>query len=282
MWSKTAEVALLVSPEEAEILIPICRTAPKQLVHLLTYAAATTQKMLHFSDLDFYATPALPAGWKAPMWLKVQLGIFAGRLYFPYHELQPIRALLEIQDDQMRDVLVTDQDAVQLEDESSSDSNAASADHESRDVRHPHEFKEAHNAKMNATKVLRFLHAWLATKSRGQDFTHTPMGYICARKPLTHDHAFFRTIDENEALRKQTRNAAVDEEEDTKAAQTEEHDNASDLADEDVDERQRLTEEELKQSEESAARDADDTESEDSRNDDDEDETDSAGFMFDE
>ncbi|KAJ9606841.1 hypothetical protein H2200_008851 [Cladophialophora chaetospira] len=270
LWSMTTEVALIVSPEEAELLIPFCRTAAKQVVHLLTYAPPVTQKMLPFGELTFYATPALPTGWSAPTWLKVQIGIFAGGLYFPFRELQPIRELLGLNDD-----LAADLDELRLEDESPSDGNQTSTDDEQH---HTDEIRQARAIKIKVTKMLRFLHAWLATRSRGQDFTHTPMGYICARKVLTQDHPFFRTVDQNEALRKETRNAMADENPQfSERTKDEEHDNASDNGDDDVDERQKLTEEEMRQSEELT--DMTDIESNGASNEDD-DESDSSGIMF--
>lgn len=37
--------------------------------------------MLHFNGLSYYVLPRLPDGYKAPDWLSIELGIFAGRLY---------------------------------------------------------------------------------------------------------------------------------------------------------------------------------------------------------
>jgi hypothetical protein len=42
--------------------------------------------MLHFNRLDYYAMPALPAGFQVPVWLRVEIGLFAGRLYFEWDE----------------------------------------------------------------------------------------------------------------------------------------------------------------------------------------------------
>ena len=46
-------------------------------------------------------------------------------------------------------------------------------------------------------KPLEFLHEWLAVRRKGQDFTDTPMGFICQGKLLTSSHPFFATGTEN-------------------------------------------------------------------------------------
>jgi hypothetical protein len=53
-------------------------------VHLLVYAAPVTQRMLHFSQLDYHATPPLPTAFEAPTWLRTELGIISGRLYLEW------------------------------------------------------------------------------------------------------------------------------------------------------------------------------------------------------
>jgi hypothetical protein len=42
------------------------------------------------------------------------------------------------------------------------------------------------------TKPLTFLQEWLALRRKGQDFTHTPMGYVCQGRSLIENHHFFR------------------------------------------------------------------------------------------
>src|ERR1700742_4128274 len=134
----STHTAILVSPEEAEELIPLCRDAPKRVVHLLAYAAPVTQKMLHFNELTYYAIPPLPTECSAPVWLKIQVGFFAGRLYFPFEELGDIRAFLGLQDDETSHSppnLVMNMDELQIEDLESSDDNQASAADEQQPVR---------------------------------------------------------------------------------------------------------------------------------------------------
>ncbi|KAF2276617.1 uncharacterized protein EI97DRAFT_450390 [Westerdykella ornata] len=152
LWSRLTATALIVSPEEADLLIPILRTKKKPLCHLIVYAAPVTRRMLHFNNLDYYAVPPLPASFEAPMWLKIHVGIFAGRLYFDWEEYS---ALLELFG------------ASSTSDEPISQRNAL------------------------VSRPSAFLHDWLAVRRKGQDFEHTPMGSITTGKPLTVDHPFF-------------------------------------------------------------------------------------------
>lgn len=90
LWSSASQNALVVSPEEANELIPSLRDAKAMgsdlNIHLITYSAPVTRRMLHFNRLDYHAVPPLPPGFVAPVWLTVELGIFAGRLYLDWCE----------------------------------------------------------------------------------------------------------------------------------------------------------------------------------------------------
>lgn len=153
VWSFVSEKALIVSPEEANSLIPILRgKAEPGGVHLVVYAAPVTRRMLHFNSLDYHATPPLPAGFKCPTWLSVELGIFSGRLHFEWHEYDEIRTYLGLKQD-----LSTDP-----------------------------------NARPFAAKPLNFLHEWIDVRRKGQDFEHTPFGFVTTGKPITENHAFFQ------------------------------------------------------------------------------------------
>ncbi|EXJ58525.1 hypothetical protein A1O7_05951 [Cladophialophora yegresii CBS 114405] len=251
LWSMNTETAILVSPEEAEELIPLCREAPKQVVHLLSYASPVTQKMLQFNSLDYYAVPPLPLGWSAPMWLRIQVGIFAGRLYFPFEELAHIRSFLGLGNDDASN-LQTDL-AIEIEGErvegSSGSDDHQSCTHNGEQVAREEQAitKEARTAKLKATRMLTFLHAWLGMRGRGQDFTHTPMGYICARKTLTEDHPFFRKVDDDESRRSRVQHAmAGDTSVLAHMVVERDEDGHSDVDEEELDTRHRLTEEELR------------------------------------
>ncbi|KAJ8110852.1 hypothetical protein OPT61_g6407 [Boeremia exigua] len=146
LWSSTSEQALLVSPEEANTLIPIMRSGlGLKGVHLLVYAAPVTRRMLHFNTLDYHATPALPAGLKLPTWLSVELGLFSGRLHLSWPEYPVLLRYLGLHPDLSPDA----------------------------------------TARPFAAKPLTFLHEWINVRRKGQDFEHTPMGFVTTGKPLT-------------------------------------------------------------------------------------------------
>jgi hypothetical protein len=166
LWNRANEIGLLLSPEEADALIPIlCGTCLDQPVcHLIVYSAPITRRMLQFNSLDYYAIPPLPKNFQAPTSLKVELGIFAGRLYFEWDEYEHILSYLGIQG------------AQEVGDES---------------------LQAVQDGAFTA-KPLTFLHEWLAVRRKGQDFEHTPMGFITTGKPLFADQPFFSTATEDE------------------------------------------------------------------------------------
>jgi len=91
LWSSLSEKALVVSHEEANDLIPLLRGSSRfgaQLghTHLIVYSAPVTRRTLHFNKLDFYAIPPLPKDFQAPNWLKIEMGIFSGKLYYDWDE----------------------------------------------------------------------------------------------------------------------------------------------------------------------------------------------------
>ncbi len=93
LWSPKSQTALIVIPEETELLIPIMRA--KSAVHLITYAAPFTKDMEHFNNLSYYVLPPLPSGHRVPQWLSIQLGMFAGRLYADFSECAALAKYLE-------------------------------------------------------------------------------------------------------------------------------------------------------------------------------------------
>jgi hypothetical protein len=166
LWNCHSELGLLVSPEEADLLIPFLRTASTQELacNLIVYSAPLTRHMLHFNDLDYYAIPRLPIDFKAPAWLKTELGIFAGRLYFDWDEYDMIMSYLGMQ--------ASEQDAT--------------------------EYVPVQDKATFATNPLALLHDWLAVRRKGLDFEHTPIGFITTGKPLSAQNAFFTTLDQNQ------------------------------------------------------------------------------------
>ncbi|KAF1972673.1 hypothetical protein BU23DRAFT_643344 [Bimuria novae-zelandiae CBS 107.79] len=162
LLSSSTSTALVVSPEEADALLPLLRArnqptcATTRQTHLIVYSAPVTRRTLQFNNLDYYATPPLPQNFKVPLWLKVELGIFAGRLYFEWEEHQELLTYLDVK--------------------SSAETNG-DVDGLSREA--------------FVKKPLTFLHEWLAVLRKGQDFEQTPIGFITTGKPLLADHPFF-------------------------------------------------------------------------------------------
>lgn len=162
LWNSASETALIVISEEAELLIPVLRTSMKPKVHLITYAAPVTRNMLHFADLSYFVLPRFPEGHSAPAWLSREVGIFAGRLYIDFHEYAPLIQYLRLEDKTDTETLCGSQRHIGIPAKNSVD----------------------------------FLLDWLTACRKGQDITHTPMGYICQRRVLRKDHPFFVSRDD--------------------------------------------------------------------------------------
>ncbi|KAL3476021.1 hypothetical protein BJX99DRAFT_258915 [Aspergillus californicus] len=150
--SSVADVALIIIPEEAELVIPIIRELVDSPTRLLLYAAPFTKRMLQFNRLDFYSLPRLPVGWSPPRWLPFEVGILAGRLYFDFAEYEGLLHRIY-----------------------------AGAGIACQDTSHSSE----------TPAVFGFLQEWLNLRRPGQDISHTPMGYICQGLKLRDDHPFF-------------------------------------------------------------------------------------------
>ncbi|KAL1614319.1 hypothetical protein SLS56_012136 [Neofusicoccum ribis] len=168
LWSTQTQIALVVTPEEAEDLIPRKRGFRTPMTHLLMYAAPITRRMLHFSKFNFCAIPSMPAAYQPPQWLATQLGLFAGRLYFHFDEYIDLTKLLGIgtgfQHGGPGYRGVPEEGALRQQTTVLSSGNS---------------------------ELLAFLHEWLVARRKGQEFTQTPMGYICEGKPLSARHPFF-------------------------------------------------------------------------------------------
>jgi hypothetical protein len=72
-------------------------------------------------------------------------------------------------------------------------------------------------AKAFTRKPLTFLQEWLTVRRKGQDFAHTPMGFICQGKQLLESHPFFLRSDSDQIRKeiqiKKARTTAGGEEE---------------------------------------------------------------------
>ncbi|KKY37654.1 hypothetical protein UCDDA912_g02340 [Diaporthe ampelina] len=75
LWSSLTETALVIIPEEAELLIPIIRRAGRTcLVHLMAYAAPVTKSTLrNFNGLTYYNMPPFPEDYRFPKWFIIEL-----------------------------------------------------------------------------------------------------------------------------------------------------------------------------------------------------------------
>ncbi|PQE19818.1 p-loop containing nucleoside triphosphate hydrolase protein [Rutstroemia sp. NJR-2017a WRK4] len=166
LWSPSDDSALIIIPEEAELLIPILRAMSEPRAYLIAYTTPVTKSMLRFDGLSYYTIPTVPARYKVPDWLSIELGIVAGRLYFPFAEYAPLMEYLQLSDP----------------------SNGEGVTQGTNMGRRVPVFT---NTPTN------FLHDWLTLRRKGQNIMHTPMGYVCQRRPLRSDHPFFikRNVD---------------------------------------------------------------------------------------
>jgi hypothetical protein len=146
--------------------------------------------MVHFNDLKFWAAPRLPTDWEAPAWLRIELGIFAGRLYFEFSEYKLLCEYLGLHGDSVKLEEVEVEEDLGLD--GVVDEEFGELEEESVDK----------NTKVFTKKPLMFLQEWLALRRKGQDFSHTPMGHLCQGKPLLESHPFF-TKPQSDSTRKE-------------------------------------------------------------------------------
>lgn len=196
---------------------------------VVNFMPALTKKMLsNFGNLDFHSTPPMPAGFKAPTWLTVQLGLIAGRLYFEWHEYQELRDFLGLTDDD----LVDGDDAIEMDDTSSEEEFAATEDDDDKggdaDISGPTKKTErlagkrivSDGAKSGAgkdkvykftAKPRAFLMEWTAMRRKQQDIAHSPVGFVALGKALEESHSFFTKYNDNEAVQKMAMAGSVEE-----------------------------------------------------------------------
>jgi len=78
-------IIVVISPHEANELLPIIRKSDKVRLHI--YAPRVTASMRSFSDLRFYTIPdSQTERWSAPAHVRTELNLFAGQLYFDSRE----------------------------------------------------------------------------------------------------------------------------------------------------------------------------------------------------
>jgi len=78
-------VVIVISPHEANTLLPIIRESNTVRLHI--YATRVTYSMRSFSDLTFYSVPDSQTElWSAPAHVRTELNLFSGQLYFDSRE----------------------------------------------------------------------------------------------------------------------------------------------------------------------------------------------------
>lgn len=154
----------MIIPEEAEALIPILRLAgPTAHSHLMSYAAPVTKNMAHFNSLKYFAIPSIAEEYVFPRWFRLELGIFAGRLYASFDECLEIADYLKTMGHPKNGEIVPGMEA-----------------------------PKAGEMLSFSDKPIGFLLEWLALRRQVQDVLQTPMGYICRGSKLQPNHPFFK------------------------------------------------------------------------------------------
>ncbi|CAL3972318.1 unnamed protein product [Diplocarpon coronariae] len=171
LWSPVSQVAIILVPEELELLLPIVKSP---ISYIISYAAPLTRKMLHFDNLKYFSIPDLPSGWRSPDWLRTEIGVYSGRLYFEYSDYNLILNFLGVHECSGR----IEEIDCSNSDEGSKAKGGGNATNRST----PRGF---------ARKPLSFMQEWLAVQGKGRDFSETPMGYICQGRQLSPTHSFF-------------------------------------------------------------------------------------------
>ncbi|KAK1833011.1 hypothetical protein QBC39DRAFT_381058 [Podospora conica] len=183
LWNEAKQEAVVLIPEEAECVMQMMRaksTHPQ--IFLISYASPVTKRMLVFNDLRFYSMPSLPANWQAPTWLKMELGILAGRLYFEWDEYRELCDFLAIGAGD--EAMLYEEDGIVGEGGAALDASPAVVQVKEQQQQQP-------TAASFSKRPLTFLQDWLAVRRHGQDFAHTPMGFLTQSKPLHESHPFF-------------------------------------------------------------------------------------------
>jgi hypothetical protein len=173
-------------------------THPK--VHLITYATPVTKRMMAFNNLVYFSMPPLPEGWAAPPWLKTELGLLAGRLYFEWSEHEALCKFLGVQEDEKTpDSMALDSSDDEEEEEEDTLASGGEDDADNKEGGDGDEAATITAAPKKRQAVttsfsprpLTFLQQWLAVRRHGQDFVHTPMGFLTQGKALQASHPFF-------------------------------------------------------------------------------------------
>ena len=174
------ETAIVLIPEEAEHVIQMINTGNSHhQIHLITYASSVTRLMLPFSNLAFFSLPPLPPGWVAPQWLKIELGLLSGRLYFDWQEYEALCEYFNAHNE------------LAMDDRDGGEEGPDGEDGDTLKV----QTRDGNSSKhMFCARPLMFLQEWLAMRRSGQDIVHTPMGFLTQGKSLQANHPFFDAV----------------------------------------------------------------------------------------
>lgn len=152
LWSPSSETALIIIPEEADVVVPLLRKITNPYVWLLGYAAPVTKSMLAFNRLSCLTVPKWPSARQMPVWLGIELGIFSGRLYFEFSEYKPLLAWLAAL---------------------------------------PNSGRAGGPGGGESEEALQFLQEWLTFRRQTEDILYTPVGFVCQLQELRESHFFF-------------------------------------------------------------------------------------------
>ncbi|KAF5639084.1 hypothetical protein F52700_4254 [Fusarium sp. NRRL 52700] len=166
LWRPDIETALVVIPEEAELLLPILRRIQTPTTFLLTYTSPLTRSLLEVGILDYYPVPTPKTELVIPSWLSIEIGLMAGRLYLPYNQYTQLRSCLKVDERVEPSMIMVDA-------------------HRSRKHILPN------FGILNPQSLSKFLSEWISYRSRSSDITLTPMGYLVENRDLPDNHPFF-------------------------------------------------------------------------------------------
>ncbi|KAK4141681.1 uncharacterized protein C8A04DRAFT_13829 [Dichotomopilus funicola] len=177
IWSPRTQTALVIIPEEAELVLPIVRVGGDNqanrpaAAHLIAYAAPVAKTMLAFNKLTYYSVPTLSVDHVVPDWFRVELGVLAGRLYADVGECASLARFLHCS---FSGTAGGDDEDLDLEEDGTETQT------QTQTMRHAESdsFVESPAA---------FLLEWLGTRRGGQDVLQTPVGYVCTGRALRED-----------------------------------------------------------------------------------------------
>ncbi|KAG5749551.1 hypothetical protein H9Q70_007795 [Fusarium xylarioides] len=166
LWRPDIETALVIIPEEAELLLPILRRIHTPPAFLLTYTSPCTRSLLEVGCLAYYPVPTPKKELVTPSWLSIEIGLMAGRLYLSYDEYTQLRSCLQV--DERAEPAVT-----------------------MGNVQRSRKHILPNFGVLNPQSLSKFLTEWIPHRSRSSDTMHTPMGYLIQHRNLPKDHPFF-------------------------------------------------------------------------------------------